>query len=123
MTRPMAEPKRGEIWWVDLDPVRGDEMRKTRPAVVVSPDTVGKLRLRIVVPITDWKERYADVPWMVALDPDPVSGLTKPSAADAFQIRSVSVERLATLIGSLPDDAMDAIAAAVALCVRYRPSG
>lgn len=49
----MPEPTRGEIWRVDLEPTRGDEIRKTRPAVVVSTDTVGKLRLRIIVPVPE----------------------------------------------------------------------
>jgi mRNA interferase MazF len=122
MTSPtLPEPKRGEIWWVDLEPTRGDEIRKTRPAVVVSADTIGRLRLRIVVPITDWKERYATLPWIVPLDPDPTSGLAKPSAADAFQIRSVSLDRMVARAGVLPDQVLDAITMAVALCIRHRP--
>ena len=60
------------------------------------------------------------LPWMVPLDPDPASGLTKPSAADAFQIRSVSVERMIARIGSLLDETVDAITTAIALCVRHR---
>ncbi len=76
--RSQSDPKRGEVWRVDLEPTRGDEMRKTRPAMVMSADTLGKLRLRIVVPITDWKERYATIPWMVALDPEPVSSQLFP---------------------------------------------
>jgi mRNA interferase MazF len=32
----MASPKRGEIWWVDLEPAKGDEINKTRPAIVLS---------------------------------------------------------------------------------------
>src|SRR2546421_8568189 len=123
MTPPAKpEPKRGEVWRVDLEPTRGDEMRKTRPAVVVSADTVGRLRLRIIVPITDWKDRYSTLPWMVPLDPDAASGLPKPSAADAFQLRSVSLDRMIARIGVLPDEAMDAIATAVALCIRFRPT-
>jgi len=51
-------PKRGEIWLVDFDPSIGAEIRKVRPAVVVSLDTIGRLPLRMVVPITDWKPLY-----------------------------------------------------------------
>jgi mRNA interferase MazF len=120
MTPPRPDPKRGEIWRVDLEPTRGDEMRKIRPAVVISTEAVGKLRLRIIVPITDWKDRYAAFPWMVFLDVDPLSGLAKPSAADAFQIRSVSLDRMIERLGVLPDEALDAITAAIVLCVRHR---
>ncbi len=50
---------RGEIWRVDFDPTIGVEMNKKRPAVVISTDNIGVLPLRVVVPITDWKPRYA----------------------------------------------------------------
>ena len=118
----MPEPRQGEVWRVDLEPARGDEMRKSRPAVVVSSDAIGKLRLRIIVPVTDWKDRYATLPWMVPLDPDTASGLTKPSAADAFQIRSVSLERMGSRLGVLPEETLDAIIVAILLSVRYRPA-
>jgi mRNA interferase MazF len=52
-------PNRGEIWMIDFDPAVGAEIQKVRPAVVISVDTVGRLPLRLVVPVTDWKPRYA----------------------------------------------------------------
>ena len=60
-------PKRGEVWDVDFDPPRGAEIGKTRPAVVISEDAIGRLPLRIVVPITEWNSRYATYPWFVQL--------------------------------------------------------
>jgi mRNA interferase MazF len=95
-------------------------MRKTRPVVVVGDDRIGKLGLSIVVPITDWKEHYARAPWMVRLDPAVENGLTKPSAGDAFQVRSISHERLLTRLGVVSADLVDALAVAIALCVGYR---
>ncbi|WP_051086145.1 type II toxin-antitoxin system PemK/MazF family toxin [Sediminispirochaeta bajacaliforniensis] len=59
----MADPQRGELWWINFDPTIGAEISKQRLAVVVSPDSVGKLPLRIVVPVTEWKDRYASYPW------------------------------------------------------------
>ena len=41
---------RGEVWLINLDPTMGAEIRKTRPAVIVSSDAVGVLPLRVVVP-------------------------------------------------------------------------
>ena len=46
-------PKVGEIWLVNLDPTVGAEIQKTRSAIVISFDYVGKLPLKLVVPITD----------------------------------------------------------------------
>lgn len=51
--------RKGEIWLINLDPTVGAEIRKTRPAVIVSEDAIGLLPLRVIVPLTDWKDRYA----------------------------------------------------------------
>ena len=61
-------PKRGEIWLVDFDPAVGAEIRKARPAVVISVKDIGRLPLRIVVPITDWKLAFRKLP-VVCEDP------------------------------------------------------
>jgi mRNA interferase MazF len=112
-------PKRGEIWRTDLEPTRGDEIRKTRPVVILSVAEIGKLNLRIVVPVTEWNERFSGYSWMVRLDPNPANGLTKPSAADAFQVRSLSIERLQEKVGELSAATVDAIVDAVVLCIGY----
>ena len=54
--------RRGEIWLINLDPTVGAEIKKTRPAVVVSDDAIGVLPLKVIVPVTEWKERYAIAP-------------------------------------------------------------
>ena len=91
--------KQGEIWLIDLDPTVGAEMNKTRPAVIVNDDQLGRLPLKIIAPITDWKEHYRIAPWMIALNPSNQNGLTKKSSIDCFQIRSVSKNRLIKQIG------------------------
>ena len=93
--------QRGEIWLVNLDPPIGSEIRKTRPAVIVSSDLVGILPLKVIVPFTEWKDRYEQAPWMVRIDPDQQNGLDKSSAADALQIRSVSQQRIVQKLGTL----------------------
>ena len=93
--------KQGEIWQIGLDPGIGSEMKKTRPALLINVDALGKLPLRIIVPITDWKEHYSNYPWMVKIIPSQENGLAKISAVDCFQIRSVSVERFTALVGSV----------------------
>lgn len=93
--------QRGEIWLVNLDPTTGSEIRKTRPAVIISSDLVGILPLKIIVPFTEWKGRYEQAPWMVKVEPDSQNCLTNPSAADALQIRSVAQQRLVQKVGTL----------------------
>jgi len=123
MTRPPAttKPTRGEIWSVQFDPQVGQEIGKIRPALVISSNSVGRLPLRIVVPITDWKPPYAGYPWFVHLAPTGTNGLTKESGADAFQVKSVAIARFKTRRGRVPAKILNEVAAAVALCVGYQP--
>jgi len=109
--------RKGEIWLINLDPTVGAEIRKTRPAVIVSEDAIGVLPLRVIVPLTDWKERYAVAPWMIQILPDTRNGLSKPSAADAFQIRSVSQERFVQCLGALPRDQLRKILGAIQIVI------
>lgn len=111
--------QRGEIWLINLDPTIGAEIKKTRPAVIVSHDAIGILPLKVIVPITEWKERYSVAPWIVRLEPDVQNGLEKPSAADTFQVRSVAQERFVRRLGKLPDHPMNAIAKALAVVLSF----
>lgn len=82
--------KQSEIWLINLDPTIGYEIKKTRPAVIVNDNSLGKLPLKIIVPVTDWKEKYKIAPWLVYVNPANMNILTKESAVDCFQIRSIS---------------------------------
>src|SRR5713101_7786737 len=93
--------KRGEVWLINLSPTVGAEIQKTRPAVILNDDQVGILPLKVIVPITDWKDRYGQAAWMVRLEPTLESGLQKVSAADAFQVRSISEQRFLQRLGVL----------------------
>jgi mRNA interferase MazF len=99
--------KQGEIWLINLDPTIGAEIKKTRPAIIVNNDALGKLPLKIIVPITDWKERYEIAPWMIKIVPNQLNGLTKLSSADCFQIRSVSQERFIKRLGKISTIILD----------------
>ncbi|MDW7754522.1 MAG: type II toxin-antitoxin system PemK/MazF family toxin [Brevefilum sp.] len=100
---------RGEIWLINLDPTVGAEIKKSRPAVILNVDEVGVLPLRIIVPITTWKEHYSQAPWLVKIQPNKQNGLDKPSAADTFQIRSLSTERFIRAIGKVDGETLSAI--------------
>jgi mRNA interferase MazF len=106
---------RGDIWLINLDPTVGAEIKKTRPAIIVNDDAIGILPLKIIVPITEWKDKYAVAPWMVRLSPDAENGLDKPSAADAFQVRSLSQARFVQKLGKLSEASMEEITKALAL--------
>ena len=101
--------KQSEIWLINLDPTIGAEIRKTRPAIIVNDNVLGKLPLKIIVPLTDWKEKYEIAPWMIKVEPDSNNRLNKTSAADCFQIRSISEQRFVKKIGSVSESIMDEI--------------
>jgi mRNA interferase MazF len=92
---PPAPLRRGEVWWVDLDPTRGSEIRKTRPAVVISADALNRARRTVVV-----------VPLSTGPAPRPPIVVATPSAGEASvavcdQLRAVDRTRLATQQGRL----------------------
>ena len=95
----MPSIRRGEIWLVSLDPTVGAEIQKTRPAVVVSSDAVGVLPIKLVAPITDWKDYFADNVWHVQILPEASNGLSKPSAVDALQLRGIDAQRFVHRLG------------------------
>jgi mRNA interferase MazF len=74
----------------------------------------------VIVPVTEWNEHYTAAPWLVRLLPDGENGLEKPSAADTFQVRSVSQKRFIRRLGKLSDLALNAVTEAltVVLCIR-----
>jgi mRNA interferase MazF len=110
-------PRRGEVWLVNFNPIVGAEIRKVRPAVVVTVAGIGRLPLQIVVPVTDWKPHYANASWLVHLPASPTNGLSKDSGADAFQVKSVSENRFVRRLGEVTSQQLDDIASAIALCV------
>ena len=101
--------RRGEIRLVDLDPIRGAEANKRRPAVIVSNDGANTTAARLghgvvtVVPVTSNTARV--YPFQVLLRATD-TGLERDSKAQAEQIRAVAIERLGGRIGVVPPDLM-----------------
>jgi mRNA interferase MazF len=97
--------RRGEIVQVNLDPARGSEADKVRPAVVVSNDAANATATRLgrgvitVVPVTSSTGRV--YPFQVLL-PARQTGLRRDSKAQAEQVRSIAVERVGQRVGQLP---------------------
>ena len=101
--------KQNEIWLINLDPAIGAEIKKTRPVVIVNDNAIGKLPLKIIVPITDWKENYTNIPWMIRIVPNDENGLCKLSSIDCFQIRNVSQQRFIKKIETIGEHISDKI--------------
>ncbi len=100
---------RGEIRLADLDPLRGSEASKRRPAVIVSNDRANSVAARLgrgvvtVVPVTSNTSRV--FPFQTLLRAT-VTGLRQDSKAQAEQVRSITVERMGATLGQVPSDVM-----------------
>jgi mRNA interferase MazF len=95
-------PRRGAVYWVNLDPTRGSEIQKTRPCVVVSPDELNAhLRTVLIAPVTSGGRAY---PWRVECRVQQKRGRI---ALD--QLRTVDRERLVGYIGILPEPTLAAV--------------
>jgi mRNA interferase MazF len=106
-------PQRGEVWLVNFDPTVGTEIRKIRPAVVISSDEIGILPIKLIAPITDWKDRYFRNLWHVKVDPTIENGLSKSSAVDTLQLRGVDTQRFIKKLGALASEEIASIVLAI----------
>ncbi|MEU4013664.1 type II toxin-antitoxin system PemK/MazF family toxin [Microbacterium sp. NPDC028030] len=110
--------RRGQIVLVSFDPAVGSEVRKTRPAVLVSNNTANDVAARrpqatvTVVPVTSNVQRV--LPFQVLL-PAAVTGIERDSKAQAEQVRTISVTRLVRPVGWVPAELMAAIDEALRL--------
>ena len=84
-----------------------------RPAVIINDDAIGVLPLRVIVPITGWKDQFQDTTRMVKLEPETNNNLQKISVADCFQIRSVSTLRFVRRVGTVSIEKLEQIKEAV----------
>ena len=105
----MSDPvvARGEVWWVSLDPTQGAEIKKTRPCVVLTHDTVNRLRRTVVV-----------VPLSTAAKPHspitvPVTCQGQPAVAVIDQLRAVAKHRLKARVEAMASHDLAAIIRAI----------
>ena len=99
----MSFPRRGDVYWINLDPTVGAEIQKTRPGVIISPDAANKSGLLVIVaPIT--KVVRGKIHFHEILLPKGTGGLQVDSKIKVFQLRCVDKKRLSkSKIGSIPN--------------------
>jgi len=106
---PDPAPQRGEVWLVSFDPALGGEIRKTRPAVVLSNDTANALLNRVqVVPVSSQVGRLYPAEALITLN-----GERRKAMAD--QVATVSKHRLQRRLGTLGPDELEAVCRVVRL--------
>jgi len=108
-------PRRGEVFWVALDPTLGTEIKKTRPAVVVSNDSCNSYGARVVVlPLTSNVDSLFPGEARVMLQ-------GKPARVLGDQIRSIDKARLRSRLGRLTDDELAEVDEALRITLALQP--
>lgn len=104
--------ERGEIWWINLDPTVGREIKKRRPCVVLSADAINRIRSTpVIVPLSSSPESAPPV-----IIPIPSAG--KESAAVIDQIRAVDKSRFTSRQGTVSPTDLEHIEQAVMLILQ-----
>lgn len=112
--RDTVVPRRGEVWWVSLDPTQGSEIRKTRPCVVLSADALNRLRSTVVVvPLSNAAKAYPPITVSVTCR-------GREAVAVIDQVRAVAKHRLRGRIESARDEDMRTILAGLARVLEIR---
>ena len=114
-----VDPKRGEIWQANLDPTIGGEIQKPRPVVVINSDLFTTHDVRIIIPITEWQERYSQHLFMVKIPKSRSNGLDKDSIGNTLQIRSISILRFEYRRGIIEENILKNLLSALTIAVDY----
>ena len=110
-----ASPRRGDVFWVKLDPARGTEIRKTRPAVIVSNDSCNKYGARVIVlPTTSNVESLFPGEAMIEIQGCPARVL-------GDQMRSLDKSCLGSRIGTLSPTELSAVEEAILVTLGFQP--
>ncbi|TDE10359.1 type II toxin-antitoxin system PemK/MazF family toxin [Jiangella asiatica] len=110
--------RRGDVYWVNLEPVTGSEANKTRPAVIVSNDALNRTTERLrqgVVTVAPLTSNIRRVRSFQVLVPAGAAGLPRDSKVQADQVRTISAHRLGERVGTLPPALLAEVDAALRL--------
>lgn len=109
--------KQREIWYADLNPVRGNEQKGYRPVVIISGDALNTyLNIVIACPLTSRIKNYKG---NVLLEPNNENGLPLKSEILTFHIRSISKERLVNKIGNISKEELSTLKQSLDDILRY----
>ncbi len=109
--------KQGEIWYSDLEPVRGSEQSGKRPVVIVSGPTMNTaLQIIIVCPLTSV---IKNIKGCIVIQKNQINNLKKDSEVLVLQVRTISKKRLSKKIGNITKDQIEQIKQGIDLYLKY----
>ena len=110
-----ASPRRGDVFWVKSDPARGTEVRKTRPAVIVSNDSCNEYGTRVIaLPVTSNVESLYPGEALIKIQ-------CRAARVLGDRMRSLDKSRLGSRIGSLSPAELSAVEEAVLITLGLQP--
>jgi len=107
------------VWLVRLPRAVGAELQRDRPVVVIGSPAFDVAPIRIIVPLTTWRQEFAGRINKLQIPAHDRNGLDADSAADFLQVRSVSTERFIERIGALDAELVEEIVAGVVIAIDY----
>ena len=110
----MSFPRRGEVYWVQLDPTIGTEIAKTRPAVIISNDVGNQYSARVIVAAITSQHLERRYPFEVLVEAGE-GGLAQRSKVLLDQIRSIDKRRVGRRLGAISPERMQQVDAAIRL--------
>jgi mRNA interferase MazF len=116
----MSEPRRGQILYVDLEPVRGSEQGGNRPCVVIQNDLGNRISPVVIVAAVTSRHLSRLYPTDVVVSSEG-SGLSSPSRVLLNQIRTVDKSRLGRYVGRLSDEELAAVDEALRISLGLVP--
>ena len=109
--------KQGEIWYADLEPVKGSEQSGKRPVVIISGPTMNTaLQIVIVCPLTSV---IKNIKGCIVIQKDQVNNLKKDSEILVLQVRAISKNRLSKKIGTISKHQLDMIKEGINIYLNY----
>lgn len=109
--------KQCEIWYANLNPVKGSEQKGFRPVVIISGNVVNEyLKIVIACPLTAQIKNYKG---NIVLEPDAINGLSAKSEILIFHVRSISKERLIKKIGQISEKQLEKLKDGLNDILRY----
>jgi mRNA interferase MazF len=116
----MAEPRRGDIFYVDLEPVQGREQGGRRPCLVIQNDVSNACSPVVIVAAMTSRPARRDRPTDVLIAPD-ASGLDLPSRVLLNQIRTIDKARLGRHVGRATDEELALVDEAIRISLGLTP--
>lgn len=93
--------KQGEIWDINFANIHERDGGGKCSVIVINDDIISTLPSRVIVPLTDWQNKFDDAIWLIRIEPNNENNLDRTTAVDAFQVHTIPITRFIKKIGTV----------------------